>query len=151
MVIDGLVAGLLITRREATDVIDVRYIAEDPRTAQRIVNSTVHAFQALNVQWARERSRRRREFLAEQLSQTDSTLARAQADLAVLPSRQQIGDSQDALAARQAGILQIETQIERSTPTGRRSPRCSGRLKTADEKTRAEAMRALATSTGDRR
>jgi tyrosine-protein kinase Etk/Wzc len=147
MVIDGLVAGFLITRREATDVIDVRYIAEDPRTAQRIVNSTVHAFQALNVQWARERSRRRREFLAEQLSQTDSTLARAQADLASFLSRQQIGNSQDALAARQASMLQVETQIEMINADRQTFTALLDRLKTSDEKTRAEALRALATST----
>ena len=111
-VIDGVVAGLLVTRREATDVIDVRYIAEDPRTAQRIVNSTVHAFQALNVQWARERSRRRREFLAEQLSRTDSALARAQAELAAFRSRQQLASSQTAIEQRQSALIQIESQPE---------------------------------------
>jgi polysaccharide biosynthesis transport protein len=147
IVIDGLVANLLVTRREATDVIDVRYIAEDPRTAQRIVNSTVHAFQALNIQWARERSHRRREFLAEQLSQTDSALSKAQGELASFMSRQQIGNSEDALAARQAGILQIETQIETINADKQTFTALLARLKTADQNTRAEALRALATST----
>ena len=43
--IDALLAGLLVTRRELTDVIDVAYIAESPLQAQRVTNSTVSAFQ----------------------------------------------------------------------------------------------------------
>src|SRR5919109_1911172 len=39
--IDALLVGLLVTRREMTDVIDVAFVAEDPRSAQRVVNSTV--------------------------------------------------------------------------------------------------------------
>src|SRR5215213_3608078 len=81
-VIDGLLAGLEVTRRIETDVVDIKYTAGDPATAQRIVNATVEAFQTLNVKWARERSQRRREFLAEQVAQTDSMLSRAQAELA---------------------------------------------------------------------
>ena len=81
----GSCVGLQVTRRR--DRRDRRrvYTPAIPRTAQRIVNTTVQAFQSLNVQWARERSRRRREFLAEQLAQTDSMLARAQAELSQFP------------------------------------------------------------------
>ena len=90
--IDALLGGLLVTRRTETDVIDVGYTAYDPISAQRVVNSTVQAFQALNVQWARERSRRRREFLAEQLSQTDSMLARAQSRAREFPQPPAAGE-----------------------------------------------------------
>ena len=109
-------------------MIDVGFIAEDPRTAQRIVNSTVHAFQTLNVQWARERSRRRGEFLAEQLAQTDSMLERAQAELSSFRSRQQLASSRDKLAAEQSALLAARCPPARSsTPTGGRSaPCCSG-------------------------
>ncbi len=98
--------------RELTDVIDVGFIAEDPRTAQRIVNSTVQAFQTLNVQWARERSRRRGEFLAEQLAQTDSTLERAQAELSSFRSRQQLASSRHKLQAEQAALLTLDARRE---------------------------------------
>ena len=99
-VIDGLLGGLVVTRRTDTDVIDIQYTAGDPATAQRIVNATVQAFQSINVKWARERSRRRREFLAEQVAQTDSMLARAQAELANFRSRQELASSADKLKAR---------------------------------------------------
>jgi uncharacterized protein involved in exopolysaccharide biosynthesis len=109
--IDAVLANLAVTPREGTDVFDVAYVAEDPRTAQRVVNATVDAFQMLNVQWARERSRRRGEFLAEQLAQNDSTMERAQAQLSSFRSRQQLASSRDKLEAQQASILQIETRL----------------------------------------
>jgi tyrosine-protein kinase Etk/Wzc len=143
----GYLAGsLLITRREETDVIDVSYFADDPRAAQRVVNTTVQAFRTLSVQWARERSRRRREFLAEQLAQTDSMLSRAQAELSSFRSRQQLASSQSKLQAEQSAILELdarraELDADRQTFRG-----LLDRLKSNDEASSAEAMRALATS-----
>jgi tyrosine-protein kinase Etk/Wzc len=144
-VIDGLLAGLLVTRRTETDVIDVGYTADDPRTAQQIVNSTVRAFQSLNVQWARERSRRKREFLAEQLGQTDSMLARAQAELSSFLSRQQLASSQSKLDAQQGAQMQLEAQIAMLETDRRTFGSLSGQLKSSDQATRSQALRALAT------
>ena len=145
-IIDGLTGGLLVTRREGTDVIDVSFIAEDPLSAQRIVNATVNAFQALSVQWARDRSSRRRVFLAEQLAATDSQLSKAQAELSSFRSRQQIASSRDKLAAEQAALLQLDSRraeldADRSTFTA-----LLDRLKSPDPATQQEALRALATS-----
>ena len=144
--ISGLVGGLGATRREETDVIDVSYVSEDPRVAQRIVNTSVQAFQSLSVQWARERSRRRSEFLAEQLAQTDSTLARAQADLSSFRSRQQLASSESKLNADPDG----------DPPAGRPGGAARGRpadlrlaaaaVQEPDEGIREQALRALATS-----
>jgi len=144
--IDALLLGLLVTRRELTDVIDVGFIAEDPRTAQRIVNSTVQAFQTLNVQWARERSRRRGEFLAQQLAQTDSTLERAQAELSSFRSRQQLASSRDKLQAEQSALLTLDARREELDADRRTFGTLLERLKANDEDSREEALRALATS-----
>jgi tyrosine-protein kinase Etk/Wzc len=145
-VIDGLLAGLLATRRAETDVIDVGYTADDPRTAQQIVNSTVHAFQTLNVQWARERSRRKREFLAEQLAQTDSMLARAQAELSSFLSRQQLASSQSKLDAQQGAQMQLEGRIAELEADRRTFATLASQLKSNDPNARADALRALATA-----
>jgi tyrosine-protein kinase Etk/Wzc len=144
--IDALLPILQVTRRELTDVIDVGFTAEDPRTAQRVVNSTVHAFQTLNVQWARERSRRRGEFLAERLAETDSMLERAQGELSSFRSRQQLASSGDKLQAEQTAMRTLdasraELEADRSTFGA-----LLERLKTNDEASREEALRALATS-----
>ncbi len=145
-VMDGLLGGLLVTRRTETDVIDIGYTATDPRTAQQIVNATVHAFQSLNIQWARERSRRRREFLAEQLGQTDSTLARAQAELSSFLSRQQLSSSKDKLAAQQGAQLQLETRMAELDADRRTFGALAQQLNSGDEAARTEALRALATA-----
>jgi tyrosine-protein kinase Etk/Wzc len=144
--IDGLLGGLLVTRRELTDVIDVGFVAPDPRTAQRIVNSTVHAFQTLNVQWARERSRRRGEFLAEQLAQTDSMLERAQAELSSFRSRQQLASSQDKLRQEQSALIALDARREELAADRQTFGALLQRLKASDESSREEALRALATS-----
>ena len=145
-VIDGLLASLLVSRRTETDVIDVAYFAQDPAQAQKVVNSTVRAFQTVNVQWSRERSRRKREFLAEQLAQTDSMLARAQAELSTFRSRQQIASSKDKLAAEQATALQLQTHTAEIEADRQTFTVLLAQLKTGDEAGRSEALRALATS-----
>lgn len=145
-VIDGLLASLLVSRRPETDVIDVAYFAQDPAQAQHVVNATVKAFQTVNVQWSRERSRRKREFLAEQLAQTDSMLARAQAELSTFRSRQQIASSKDKLAAEQSSALQLETRIAEIDADRQTFNTLLVELRAGDENGRAEALRALATS-----
>ncbi|MEP6688395.1 MAG: polysaccharide biosynthesis tyrosine autokinase [Gemmatimonadales bacterium] len=145
-VIDGLLAGLLVTRRTETDVVDIRYTAGDPAMAQRIVNSTVQAFQSLNVKWARERSRRRREFLAEQVAQTDSMLSRAQAELATFRSRQALASSADKLKAEQGTQIQLETRLAELDADRTTFKVLQQQLKSNDEGTRAQAIRALGTA-----
>jgi tyrosine-protein kinase Etk/Wzc len=146
--IDNLLAGLLVAPRAETDVIDVGYTAYDPVSAQRVVNSTVQAFQTLNVQWARERSRRRREFLGEQLAQTDSMLARAQGELANFRSRQQLASSTDRLKAEQETQLQIETRMAELDADRHTFSALQEQLKSPDEQVRAQAVRALGTAPG---
>ncbi len=145
-VIDGLVEGLVVSRRTDTDVIDIQYTAGDAATAQRIVNATVQAFQSINVKWARERSRRRREFLAEQVAQTDSVLARSQAELATFRSRQELASSADKLKAQQSTQLQLETRMAELDADRQTFKALQQQLKSSDEDTRTQAIRALGTA-----
>jgi tyrosine-protein kinase Etk/Wzc len=144
--IDNLLAGLMVTRRELTDIIDVAYFSSDPVTAQQIVNTTVQSFQSLNVQWARERSRRRREFLQEQLAQTDSMLERAQAELSSFRSRQQLASSRDKLAAEQSAVLALDQRAAELDADRQAFSSLQQQLKSGDEATRSQALRALATA-----
>jgi polysaccharide biosynthesis transport protein len=144
--IDGLVAGLQVSRRPETDMIDVGYAAGDPRTAQAVVNSTVRAFQTLNIQWARDRSRRRREFLAEQLAKTDSMLARAQGQLSSFLSRQQLASSKDKLQAQQATESQLEARMAELDADRQTFKSLATQLRSSDPDARTQAIRALATA-----
>jgi succinoglycan biosynthesis transport protein ExoP len=144
--IDALVGGLQVSRRVETDMIDVAYAAGDPRTAQGVVNATVRAFQALNIQWARDRSRRRREFLAEQLEKTDSMLARAQGQLSSFLSRQQLASSRDKLQAQQATEGQLEARMAELDADRQTFKSLATQLRSNDPEARTQAIRALATA-----
>src|SRR5918995_3016747 len=97
MAIDRLLADVAVLQRPGTDIIDVQYFSRNPRVSQRVVNTTILAFQQLNILSAKQKSQRRRQFLEIQQKQTDSLLARVQADLAAFRSRQQLASSQNVM------------------------------------------------------
>jgi polysaccharide biosynthesis transport protein len=146
MAIDRLLADIAVVHRDETDIMDVTYLSPNPRLAQRVVNATVLAFRELNILAAKQKSQRRRQFLEAQLKQTDSMLARAQADLASFRSKQQLASSQNALD---------QVQTFRNTLEGRASELEADRatfgtlleqLKKGGEAGESEALRALASS-----
>jgi tyrosine-protein kinase Etk/Wzc len=144
--IDNLLAGLSVIQRAGTDIIDIKYLAPDPQLSQRVVNATILGFQHLNILTAKQKSTRRREFLEGQLKQTDSMLARSQADLAAFRSRQMLASSQSALDAQQTAMMtldarRIELEADRSTFGTLRS-----QLNKGGAAGESEALRALASS-----
>jgi succinoglycan biosynthesis transport protein ExoP len=146
MAVDNLLASIVVNQRNATDIIDVLYLSSNPRTAQRVVNTTVLAFQELNILTAKQKSKRRREFLEGQLKQTDSMLARAQGELAAFRSRQQLASSQSALDAQQTAMLALdgrraELEADRTT-----FGTLLTQLRKGGSAGESEALRALASS-----
>ncbi len=106
--IGALRQTLLVTPHTGTDVIEIDYQSTDPRLAARIVNNTVTSFRTLNLESARDKSRRRRIFLEQQFDRTDSLLNRAQAELANFRSRQQLASSASRLEAEQTAMIALE-------------------------------------------
>jgi succinoglycan biosynthesis transport protein ExoP len=146
MAIDRLLADIMVTQRPETDIIDVRYLSSNPRTAQRVVNTVVLSFQRLNILSAKQKSQRRREFLEGQQKQTDSLLARVQADLAAFRSRQQLASSQNALDAQQTSMLALDarrTELEADRAT---FAALLAQIKQGGEAGESQALRALASS-----
>ena len=146
MAIDNLLSGIFVNQRLGTDIVDVKYLSASPRRAQQVVNTTVLSFQRLNILTAKQKSQRRREFLQSQLAQTDSMLARSQAELAAFRSRQQLASSTTTIEKMQETMLALdarraELEADRST---------FGTLLTQLNKGgaagEAEALRALASS-----
>ena len=142
-----LLDAVFVNQRLGTDIVDVKYLATSPRTAQRVVNTTVQEFRRLNIRSAKEKSQRRRAFLEDQLHQTDSMLARAQAELAMFHSKQQLASSQNALDAAQTYRATLdarasELEADRSTFSG-----LLAQMKQPGDN-EAEALRALASSPG---
>ncbi|HET6778587.1 MAG TPA: Wzz/FepE/Etk N-terminal domain-containing protein, partial [Gemmatimonadales bacterium] len=148
MAIDGLLADVGVYQRAGTDIIDVMYSSKNPRMAQRVVNTTILSFQRLNILTAKQKSQRRRQFLEEQQKQTDSLLARVQADLAAFRSRQQLASSQNALDAQQTSLLTLESrraelEADRSTFAA-----LLAQIKKGGAAGESEALRALAAAPG---
>jgi succinoglycan biosynthesis transport protein ExoP len=146
MAVDNLLGSVVALWREGTDLIDIWYSSPDPRAAQRVVNTVVKSFQQLNILTAKQKSSRRREFLEDQLKQTDSMLARAQADLAAFRSRQMLASSQTALAAQQTAMMaldsrRVELEADRAT-----FGTLLSQLQKGGAAGESEALRALASS-----
>src|SRR5690242_18751591 len=146
MAADNLFNNLQVIPRAGTDVIDVSYISPNPRMAQNIVNTTVTVFKHLSIENAKQMSTRRRQFLEGQLKQTDSMLARAQAELASFRSRQQLASTQAALDRQQTDMMtlderRVELEADRQTFGS-----LMDQLKKGGDSTESEALRALAAS-----
>ncbi len=146
MAVDHLLGAINVLHRPDTDILDVKYVSGKPRMAQRVVNTTVLAFRDLNILGAKQKSQRRREFLEEQLKQTDSMLARAQADLASFRSRQQLASSQSALDAAQTYRMTLEGRASELEADRATFGALLGQLKKGGETGEMEALRALASS-----
>jgi polysaccharide biosynthesis transport protein len=144
--IDWLLGTLLVTPRPETDLIDVSFVSSNPRQAQQIVNQTVQSFQRLDIQSAKEKSRRRREFLEEQLAQTESTLGRAQAELASFRSRQQLASSENKMQAAQSALITLDARRAELETDRNTYAVLLKQLKGGGDDARAEALRALAGS-----
>jgi polysaccharide biosynthesis transport protein len=146
MAIDNLQGNITVLSRPETDILDVSYVTANPRQAQRVVNATVLSFQNLNILNAKQKSQRRREFLEDQLKQTDSMLARAQADLAAFRSKQQLASSEAAMKDMQTFRLTLDTQASQLEADRSTFATLLDQLKKGGEAGEAEGLRALASS-----
>jgi len=146
MATDWLMAGVTVAPRTGTDVIDITYMSETPRLAQRVVNTTVSVFKHLSILTAKQKSQRRREFLESQLKQTDSMMTRAQAELAAFRSRQQLASSQDALNAYQTSMMALDARRAELEADRATFGTLQSQLRKGGTAGEAEALRALASS-----
>ncbi len=144
--VDQLAADVEVLQRPFTDILDLSYYSKSPRVAQRVVNMTIAAFQELNIVGAKQKSQRRRQFLEEQLKQTDSMLARAQGELASFRSRQQLASTQNLLDAQQTARLTLEGRRAELEADRQTFLTLQDRLKSGGSAGESEALRALASS-----
>ncbi len=136
--------GVQAQPRELTNVIDISYTSYDPYLATRVVNAAAHSFQALNAESAKQRSRRRRIFLREQLRSTDSMLVEAQFALSGFRKGVQAFSSREKFAATQEGLTNLtlrrdEVEQERRVYTALAAQLAAGRGRGGDEEVAALA------------
>lgn len=110
--ISGLLGRLRSRPRGETDLFDLAYVAGDPATARRTLDAVVDEFQQINAQQAQLRSRKRREFIEEQLRESDRELAGAQLALSEFRRARQVYSSREQIAQEQQGLRDLEVRRE---------------------------------------
>lgn len=110
--INAVLSRLRARPRGETDLFDLIYVAGDPATARTVLDAVVDEFQQLNAQAAQLRSRKRREFIEEQLQQSDRELANAQLALSEFRRNRQVYSSREQIGQEQQGLRDLEVRRE---------------------------------------
>ena len=134
--------------RKSTDVVDVTYRANDPVVAQQVVNAIISAYKDVNADNAQQQSRRRREFIQEQLKQTDSLFADATTALSSFRSHEQVYGSDERVAAEQTGLMTLDVTREELTADKRTLQSLLTNLQNTAGTTHNEKLDALLASPG---
>lgn len=145
-VVDRVQGRLRVRVRERTDVLDVEYVSTDPVVAQRVVNAAAEAFREVNVRAAQQKSKRRREFVEEQLARSDSVLRDAQLALSAFQSREQVFSSTEKFAQEQQSLLELDVRREDMEAERRTLLSLLATLQRAGASGSNEALRALVSS-----
>ena len=98
--------------RELTNFLDISYTAYDPDLAQRVADATAFSFQQLNATSAQQASRRRAQFVAEQLRSTDSLLLAAQMQLSGFRKSVNAFSPQEKFRNTQEGLANLRLRRE---------------------------------------
>jgi capsular exopolysaccharide synthesis family protein len=109
--VDLLLETLRIAPRTQTDVVEVSYESRRPATAQAVVNAAAQLLYDVSGRGAQQQSRRRRIYLEEQLTTTDSLLADAQLALSRFRSGSRLVSSAEKLSAQQRDLMTLDSRF----------------------------------------
>ncbi|NUQ91463.1 MAG: polysaccharide biosynthesis tyrosine autokinase [Gemmatimonadaceae bacterium] len=141
---DLLRAALDASPRKQTNIITVSYTSDDPVLARRIVNRTVTAYQSANARLAQQQSRRRRQFVEEQLARNDAQLADAERALSTFRGRQESYSARDRFTVQQNGLLDVEMKRQDLVAERQLVSAVVRKMGSDDATTRRDAFRMLA-------
>src|SRR5262249_52744635 len=109
---DWLLLNLKVQPRIETDVVDVSFTHRKAAVATRVVNRLVTGFRDASARAAQSESRRRREFLQEQLLEIGSQLASSERALTDFRSRQHAYSSRVQIEAQQNALMSLDMRRE---------------------------------------
>jgi capsular exopolysaccharide synthesis family protein len=110
--IDRVLRELRVKTRTQTNVVDVSYTARRRLVAQRVANEVALQFEGSSARSAQAQSRRRREFLAEQLGQAEGALDAAQLKLSEFRRRAQVFNSTERVVGVQQSISRADERLD---------------------------------------
>jgi Mrp family chromosome partitioning ATPase/uncharacterized protein involved in exopolysaccharide biosynthesis len=108
--IDQVLEELAVSPLTGTDAMELGFTDPDPALAQQVVNHLAEGFYRSTIESSQERARRRREFLAGQLTETERLLTQAQSNLVGFRRRRQVANSGEKLAMQQAALVALDTR-----------------------------------------
>jgi Mrp family chromosome partitioning ATPase/uncharacterized protein involved in exopolysaccharide biosynthesis len=144
--IDRVLSYLSVVPLTGTDVLEVNYTDIEPIRAQQVVNRVVQTFQETNIRSSQAEAGRRKEFLADQLKETDSLVALAQADLSAFRRRRQLANSSDMLGLQQEALVTLDSRRAELEADREIYQSLLTQLQSASDSARVEALRNLAYS-----
>jgi polysaccharide biosynthesis transport protein len=147
-VVDQLLGGLRASARDRSPVLDIAYRHTNPERAQLVVNEITRAFQDHNARGVREQARRRREFIEEQLGQSEIRLREAQDALTAFRSSGNLYSSRDRLLAEQSGLMNLEMRREEMDADRRMLRALLARLDQASTQASEQELRTLVSAPG---
>ena len=95
---------------DGTDAIRISAISPSASLSTLLANATVEQYQSANAARARERNRRRREFLEARLRETDDSLVSAQTALGRFRTRTGVYGAREQFEAERSGATEAERQ-----------------------------------------
>jgi len=140
------VAGLDVTPRKQTNLIDIGYTAGDASTATRVVNRVAKVYQAVNTRMAQQQLHRRRVFIEDQLARTDAQLAEADRALSMFRNHQQAYSSQEKFKAQQAALAGLDVRREELDGDRKMARSLLRRFENGDDAARKSALSMLASA-----
>ena len=146
-VIDMLLESIRIAPRTQTDVVEIAYESRRPATAQAVVNTAADLMYEVSGQSAQLQSRRRRIYLEEQLTRTDSMLDAAQTALSRYRSESRLVSSTEKLSAQQRDFFGLDNRFAELEASRQMTQFMLDQLARADSgAARNQALRALIAS-----
>ena len=146
---DELLKNLTAIPRNETDVIDVEYVSTDNRAAQRIVNTVVEIFAALNAETQHQEARGRRTFVEGQLKANDSLVAAVEVLVsAAAHARENSAPGRDLSSGELVALTNLQARQQEMRADAILYTNLLSKLGAAKPGNRLETLRALVASPG---
>jgi polysaccharide biosynthesis transport protein len=110
----ALLKDLKIKAIPGTDVLEISYQSADAEYAERIVNEVMEAYIKNNISTNREEAVAARQFIADQLPQTEASVGAAETDLRRFKEQNRIVALEQEAAQAVTNIGNLNTQIDQA-------------------------------------
>lgn len=143
---DWVIGSITARQTEGTDAITVHAVSPARALSVRIANAVAEEYQSANAQRGRERNRRRHEFLAARLRDTDDSLVAAQTALGRFRSRTGVYGAREQTQVERSGATETDRLLQQQLADQRIRRNLVAQMGASDKPTGTPAYRTLLAS-----